>query len=94
MAYYYQDGKLYLHLHLQTGSKQDSIGELYGERLRLRIRAQPIEGRANKQLIAFLAREFGVSKSKVVILSGLHGRDKTVSIAYHGKRPAWFLELN
>jgi uncharacterized protein len=94
MAYYYRDDKLILHLHLQTGSKQNSIGGLYGERLRVRIKAQPIEGKANKQLIAFLASEFGVSKSKVAILSGLRSRDKTVSIVYHDKQPAWFAKLS
>jgi len=89
-----QDGKLLLHLHLQTGCKMDEIGELYGERLRVRIKAQPIEGRANKYLIAYLAKEFGVRKSKVAIITGLHSRDKTVSIETSGSNPEWLSAIS
>ncbi len=93
MAYYYQDNKLILKLHLQTGSKKDAIGDLYGDRLRVHIKARPVEGKANKYLIAYLAKEFVVKKSKVVILSGLHSRDKTVSIENSGNEPLWFTAL-
>lgn len=72
----------------------DAIGDLYGERLRVRIKAQPIEGRANKYLIAYLAKEFGISKSKVAIIAGLHSRDKTVSIETADSIPEWLRAIS
>jgi uncharacterized protein (TIGR00251 family) len=74
---------------LQTGSKKNAIGELYGNRLRIRINARPVAGKANRQLIAYLAGEFEVKKSDVVILSGLHSRDKTVCISHCNEYPPW-----
>ena len=94
MAYHHQESKLLLHLHLQTGCKKDAIGELSGERLRVRIKAQAIEGRANKYLIAYLAKEFGVSKSKVAIITDLHSRDKTVSIETSDSNPEWLSAIS
>ncbi len=87
--YDYKDGKYFLHLHVQTGSNKDAIGECYGERVRIRIKARPVDGKANKCLIAYLAEKFAVSKSKVCILSGLHNRDLTVSIEDSNKPPDW-----
>ncbi len=84
-----EDGKYILHMHVQTDSNKDAIGEHYGERLRIHIKARPVDGKANKHLIAYLAEEFAVSKSKVCILSGLHSRDKTVSIEDPNKHPHW-----
>lgn len=93
-CYRHQESKLLLHLHLQTGCKKDTISELYGERLRVRIKAQPVEGKANKYLIAYLAKRFGVSKSKVAIIAGLHSRNKTVSIETSDSNPEWLSALS
>jgi len=76
-------------LHVQTGSNKDAIGECYGERVHIRIKARPVDGKANKRLIAYLADEFSASKTKVRIFSGLHNRDKTVSIEDSNKHPDW-----
>ena len=70
MALCYKNEKLILDLHLQTGCKKDAIGELYDGRLRIRIKAQPVEGKANKYLINYLASELGAKKSNVEILKG------------------------
>ena len=93
MAYYYKNEKLILDLHLQTGCKKDEIGGLYDGRLRIRIKAQPIEGKANRHLINYLASEFGVKKSDVEILKGSHNRYKTVSIAAYSRLPVWLAAL-
>jgi uncharacterized protein (TIGR00251 family) len=85
--YSYADSKLILRLHLHTGCNIDAIGEPYGDRLRVRVKAQAIKGRANKHLIELLASEFAVKKSSIAILSGLHNRDKTLSIEVTDKQP-------
>ncbi len=47
---------------------------------RVKLTAPPVEGRANKALIAFLAEKLGVPKRDIEIVSGKTGRLKTVRI--------------
>jgi len=49
--------------------------------LAIRLAAPPIDGAANKALLAFLADLFGLPKSAVAILSGETGRRKIVRLA-------------
>ena len=44
------------------------------------LTAPPVEGKANKALIKFLAEHFEVKKSGVRIIRGLKTRDKVVEI--------------
>ena len=46
------------------------VGFLDEETLKFRISALPEKGKANKELIEFLANEFEVTKENVKILSG------------------------
>ena len=45
------------------------------------IKAPPVDGKANEELIALVAEHFGRRKSQVVIKSGASGRMKLVQIA-------------
>jgi uncharacterized protein (TIGR00251 family) len=49
--------------------------------LAIRLAAPPVEGAANKALIAFLAETFGVSKSAIRVESGERSRRKRVRIS-------------
>ena len=44
------------------------------------VKAQPVDGKANEELCALVAREFGVRKAQVSIKSGAAGRAKIVEI--------------
>jgi len=46
-----------------------------------RLRAPPVDGKANAELIALVARHFGCRKSLVSIESGATGRLKRISVA-------------
>ena len=50
--------------------------------------APPVDGRANAELVAFLARAFGVPRARVRLISGAGGRDKTVEIENPAELPA------
>ncbi|MEH6548649.1 MAG: DUF167 family protein [Pseudomonadales bacterium] len=78
--YRWQGSDLLLYCHLQPKASKDEFCGLHGERLKIRITAPPIDGKANKHLIAFVAKAFGVSKSQVQITSGELGRQKTIWI--------------
>lgn len=49
--------------------------------LRVRLAAPPVEGAANKALVAFLAEVLGVPKRDVAIATGERGRRKLVRVA-------------
>jgi len=45
------------------------------------VKAPPVDGKANEELRALVAREFGVPKARVSIRHGVAGRAKLVEIA-------------
>jgi uncharacterized protein YggU (UPF0235/DUF167 family) len=57
---------------------------------RIRLRSRPVENRANAELIALLAGEFGVPRSAVRILTGGRGRAKLVEVTGSTRAPSWF----
>lgn len=50
------------------------------EILKVKITAQPIDGKANKALIEFLSKSFKIPKSYIEILKGETSKDKTILI--------------
>jgi uncharacterized protein (TIGR00251 family) len=44
------------------------------------LKSPPVDGKANKELVALIARHFGCAKSAVSIRSGASGRMKLVRI--------------
>ncbi len=48
--------------------------------MKIRVAAPPVDGAANAELVAFLAKRLGVPKSSVRIVKGDRGRDKLIEI--------------
>lgn len=74
-----EDG-LVLRLYIQPKASRDSIVGLHGDEVKVAITAPPVDGQANAHLIKFLAKQFRVAKSQVVIEKGELGRHKHVKI--------------
>jgi uncharacterized protein (TIGR00251 family) len=69
-----------LHLKIKPNSKTDEwIREADGS-LKLKIRAQPIEGKANKYLIDYLSKVLHLPKSSIVLAKGETNAFKTFEI--------------
>lgn len=51
-----------------------------GRVLRVRVHAPPVDGKANRVLLAFLAQHLGLSKAKVRLVKGASSRLKTVEV--------------
>lgn len=83
-------GVLILRLHCQPGANHDRIAGVHADRLKIRLATPPVDGKANQRLQSFLAREFGVKRRSVHILSGQRSRDKRVSITQPITLPVWF----
>ena len=69
---------VWLQLHVQPGAKHTAWAGEYGERIKIRLNAPPVEGRANTALTAWLAQQFGCVARNVVVLKGELSRTKTV----------------
>lgn len=80
-AWYRWDGPdLLLALHIQPGAGGDELVGPHGDRLKIRITAPPVDGKANTHLIRFLAETFGVATGAVELLTGHTGREKRLRI--------------
>jgi uncharacterized protein (TIGR00251 family) len=69
-------------VRLTPRAGRDAIDGWDGERLRIRVAAAPVDGKANEALLHLLARTLGVAPSRLVLLSGARTRIKIVEI--HG----------
>jgi uncharacterized protein (TIGR00251 family) len=73
-------GGVTLAVRAQPGAKRTAVAGIYGEgtaaQLKIAVQAQPIEGRANEALIAFLAEILGVPKNAIELKSGELSRSK------------------
>ena len=78
---------LILTLHVQPGARRTEIAGLYGDALKIRLAAPPVDGKANAELVRFLAGAFGVAQRAVTLLRGETSRQKTVRIEAPRLRP-------
>ncbi|MCS3603252.1 uncharacterized protein (TIGR00251 family) [Buttiauxella sp. BIGb0471] len=74
-----EDG-LVLRLYIQPKASRDSIIGLHGDELKVAITAPPIDGKANAHLVKYLAKQFKVAKSQVLLEKGELGRHKQIKI--------------
>ncbi|MDD5034201.1 MAG: DUF167 family protein [Methylococcaceae bacterium] len=77
-------------IHVQPRASKDEIVGLHGDRLKVRITAPPVDGKANKHLVDFLAELFGVGKANVILIAGEKGRDKRFRIDKPKRLPPLF----
>jgi uncharacterized protein (TIGR00251 family) len=73
-------GGVQLQLHVQPGASRTGIAGLHGDALKVRITAPPADGRANRELLDFLAEVLGVARSRIALVKGESGRRKTVVV--------------
>ena len=78
---------LHIVLHVLPGAVRSEVVGTHRDALKVRLAAPPVDGRANEELIRFLAEQFGVPKRQVEILRGTTGRRKHVRITSPACRP-------
>jgi uncharacterized protein (TIGR00251 family) len=70
-----------LNIRVQPRAKRD---EVVGERdgaIVIRIKAPPVDGKANAALTAFVAKAAGVPRSRVEIVRGATAREKVIRVS-------------
>jgi uncharacterized protein (TIGR00251 family) len=86
--YRWEGEALILTLRVQPRASVDALGEPIDDALRVRLRAPPVDGKANAKLAAFLAKTFDVPRRQVTILCGAHSHSKVLRIESPGRLPA------
>ncbi len=87
--WHFDKDTLVLKLRVQPRASKDGIGGISGGRVKLRVTAPPVDDAANERLRSFLAKEFGVSRGRVRILSGHRGREKRIAVHHPRRLPDW-----
>lgn len=62
-------------------ARADEVRGYVGEMLQVRLKAPPVDGKANEALVRFIAERLGVPRSAVAIVRGATSRQKLVDIA-------------
>jgi len=70
-----------IQVQIQPKSSQNQIVGLHDGRLKIKIAAPPVDGKANESLIEFLAKTFKISKSNIEILKGHTSKLKTIKLS-------------
>jgi uncharacterized protein (TIGR00251 family) len=70
-----------IRIKVKPGSRESKLDELNDGSFFATLKSPPIDGKANAELIAVVAKHFKVSKSAVTIKSGAGARIKLVTIA-------------
>ena len=74
-----KDDGILIKLRISPNSSKNQIVS-DGEMIKLKITAQPIEGKANKAVIEYLSKLFKVPKTFIEIVKGETSKDKTIFI--------------
>jgi uncharacterized protein len=75
------DEKIILSLRVIPNKPESKIVGLSEDgTIRMEIKAPPIEGKANKELIRTLAKLFNLNKSQIIIIKGLSSKNKLIRI--------------
>jgi uncharacterized protein len=67
-------------LHVQPRASRTEISGTYGDALKVRLAAPPVDGAANEALVRFIADRLGVPVRAVTLERGTTSREKTVTV--------------
>ena len=78
--YTVQDDQVTIRVRVVPRASGDRIDGVLGDALKVRVKAPPVEGRANDRLIRFLSKQWKVPRRSIELLSGGSSRSKCIRI--------------
>jgi uncharacterized protein (TIGR00251 family) len=67
-------------IRVVANARKNSVEQEENGRLKVRVTAAAVEGKANKAVIDLLAAHFGIKKSAIILVRGEKSRDKILEI--------------
>lgn len=77
-----QNSQSILKIYVQPGASKNEIVGLYGAppRMKIKIKAPPQDGEANLEVLLFISKILGISKSRIELMRGQTSRQKDLLI--------------
>ena len=69
-----------IQVKVKPNARESHLEQLADGSWRAHLKAPPVDGKANEELVGLVARHFGLRKAQVSIRSGASGRMKLVQI--------------
>ena len=90
MFYDIDDEKVTLRIKAQPNASKNEFCEIYGDSsIKIRIKAPPVDGSANKELIKFISKSFKIPKSNIEFKSGQTSKIKVIKFPFSQKFKEW-----
>jgi uncharacterized protein (TIGR00251 family) len=77
----HQEPKVRLHIKAQANTSKDEIVGYLGNALKIRVKAVPDKGMANKSIQALLAQKLNLTKAAIQLISGHNQAHKVFEIS-------------
>ena len=75
------DTKTIIRVRVLPRTSKNQIVGMDGGVFKVKLTAPPVEGKANKALVSFLAKKLGLPKRDIEIVSGEHSREKSIRVS-------------
>ncbi len=69
-----------LHIRVSPMANVSVVKEVTPDFIKIAIKAPPVDNKANKELIKFIAKKLKLPKSKILIKSGTNSKNKVLEI--------------
>ncbi len=67
-------------VHASHNQIMGKLHNFFYEELKIKVKSLPIDGKANKELLSFLAHEWKIRTSEIKIIKGLTSTNKTLAL--------------
>ncbi len=67
-------------IKVEPRSSKSGIVGPYGDAIKVKLTSPPVEGKANRELVEVLAKNLGIAKKNIEIISGKSSRNKIVKL--------------
>jgi len=69
-----------IEIHAQPGASRTEVRGIHGDRLKIAVKAPPVEGAANEAILGFLSEALNIPGARVHLIRGSTSRQKTIFI--------------
>ncbi|EYC52399.1 hypothetical protein AZ34_15975 [Hylemonella gracilis str. Niagara R] len=89
-----KDGSVLVDIHVMPNASSTQIQGLFDGALKVRLRAPPVDGKANAALQVWLAKTLDIPNSSVTLQHGASARRKQLRVAAHATAKADWKQLS
>ena len=83
-----KSGAVLVDIHVVPNASRTQADGLHDNALRVRLKAPPVDGKANQALVAWLAQTLGIPRAQITLVRGQTARRKQLCISATAARAA------